>query len=98
MWPFRVLLTGRLQPALMVSSAQGYAQVLLVLVVLCDFFISQLMIYVLSHVRSSSELRCVGTPFQRGDSGGLFGSAALGRVMYECGLFGCCGLHAFNLP
>ena len=98
MWPFRVLRTVRLQPALIAFLAQGCAQVLLVRVVLCDFFIPELIICVLSHIRSFSELRCVGIASQRGDSGRLFGSAALGRVMYECGLYGCCGLHAFNLP
>jgi hypothetical protein len=41
MWPFRV--PARLQPALMVSSARGCAQVLLVRVVLCDFFIFELI-------------------------------------------------------
>ena len=28
---------------------------------------------------------------------GLFSCAALGRILYESGLFGCCGLHGYNL-
>ena len=43
MWPFRVLRTARLQPALMAFSARDCAQVLLTRVVLCDFFISELI-------------------------------------------------------
>ena len=96
MWPLRVLRTARLQPALIAFLAQGCAQVLLVRVVLCDFFIPELIICVLSHIRSFSELRCVGIASQRGDGRGLFGFAALGRIVYKC-RFECHGLHAYYM-
>ena len=99
MWQFLVLLrAARRQPALMAFLARECVQVLLPLLVLChDVSILDLRSSMLSCIVSFSELRCVGTAFERGDGRGLFGCTALGGYVHECGLFGCCGLHVYYL-